>query len=207
MAERLKSAFTAKWMVFILGILLGALVILGIRYFTYKPAETHYHANFAVYIDGRREQFKSPQYYQEVSICALHGLTPLARAHMHDNVNSVVHVHDDAVTWGQFFDNLGWEIGPDFIHTTDKLYAADDSNKLNIVLNGHNLTGLTNITNQVIGDKDRLLVSYGDIGKSELNKEFASVPSTAARYDSQKDPASCSGPDALTPAERLKHLL
>lgn len=206
MTERLRSAATSKWAWLVYGLLLGAIVILGIRFFTYRPDEVHYHANFAVYINGQREEFKSPQYYEEVKICSLHGTTPQSRAHMHDNVNDVVHVHDAAVTWGQFFENIGWMVGPDFIRTQDTMYMADDTHTLNIILNGNNLTGLSSITNQVIGDKDRLLLSYGPSDKATLDKEYKTVPSTAAKYDAQQDPAACSGAEALTVSDRLKHL-
>lgn len=115
------------------GLLLGVVVLLAIRFVTYNPPSVHYHANFAVYIDGQRELFKGPQYYQEVAACTLTDSIslPQQRAHMHDNINSVVHVHDHAVTWGQFFENLGWYIGPNFIETADgTLYGENGQNKL-----------------------------------------------------------------------------
>jgi hypothetical protein len=140
-----KNFFTSKWAFLIYGLLVGVLVILGIRYFTYHPHKVHYHANFGVYINGQQELFKDPTYYEEVALCNTGTMTPQARTHMHDEEAGVVHVHDEAVTWGQFFENLGWVIGPDFIQTRDKLYVADETSKLNIVLNGQNLTGLTSI--------------------------------------------------------------
>lgn len=207
MTEQVKRVWTSRWAFFGYGIVLAAIIILGIRFITYSaPAETHYHANFAVFIDGQQEKFKDPKYYQEVVVCSLHGSTPLARTHMHDETPGVIHVHDQAVTWGQFFENLGWEIGPNFLATPDKLYTADDTNKLNIILNGQNLTGLTDITNQVIQDKDRLLVSFGSEDQAALNKEYQAVPDSAARYDAEKDPASCTGPESTTTADRFKHL-
>lgn len=208
MAGRYKTLLTSKWAYLIYGILLGALLILGIRYFTYHKDETHYHANFSVYIDGKREDFKNPQYYQEVRICDLHEqMTPQARTHMHNSENGVIHVHHDGVTWGQFFENLGWYVGPDFIRTTDKMYTEDEANKLNIVLNGDNLTGLSTITNEVIGDRDRLLVSFGEVDKAALDAQYKSVSNNAGRYNHQDDPASCGGSHEAPPAERLKHLL
>lgn len=59
-----------RWFLFVAGIVLGALALLVIRFFTYSPPQVHYHANFAVYINGQREQFKGPQYYQEVAVCS-----------------------------------------------------------------------------------------------------------------------------------------
>lgn len=197
-----------KWFLLGSGLLLGALIILGIRFFTYEPAHTHYHANFAVYINGQREEFKSPQYYQEVATCSVKGtIQPAQRAHMHDNINDVIHVHDDAVTWSQFFENLGWYLGPNFIQdNTGKMYVADDTNKLNIELNGQNYTDLTPMSNVVIKDQDRMLISFGNIDSSTLASEYKSVPATAHHYDVSQDPASCQGHEKLTISDRLRHL-
>ncbi len=195
-----------RWVWLGFGIILGALLILAIRFATYSHDMTHYHANFAVYTNGQREEFKSLQYYEEVKICDLHGTSPQSRTHMHDEENGVIHVHDQAVTWGQFFENLGWFVGPDFIRTTSTMYQAGGDNKLNIMLNGQNLTDLTTITNQVIKDKDRLLLSYGPSDQAVLAKEFKTVPDTAAQYDAEKDPASCGGGEMPTVRERLNNL-
>lgn len=205
----IKRVLRSRWFALFGGILLGALVILAIRFATYKPVQVHYHANFAVYINGQREEFKGPQYYQEVAVCSsTNDITlPQQRAHLHDNINSVIHVHDHAVTWGQLFENLGWYLGPDFIQKDDGTrYTADDTNKLNIVLNGQNYTGLQAMTNIVIKDRDRLLVSFGDMDQSALDKQFKSVPNTAKHYDEAKDPASCSGSEKVTTHDRLHHL-
>jgi hypothetical protein len=198
-----------KLLLFVSGLLLGVIVLLGIRFFTYSPEHVHYHANFAVYLNGTREAFKDSRYYEAENVCnADTGIsTPQQRAHMHDKVNSVVHVHDHATTWGQFFNNLGWTISDNLIETdTGTLYQADDVSKLNILLNGQDYTGLGSIANRVIKDEDRLLISYGNIDQPTLSTEFASVPKTAHQYDIGKDPATCSAGGPATTKDRLKHL-
>lgn len=205
----MQHKMTSRWAFLAYGMLLSAVVILGIRFATYHVATTHYHANFALYLNGKREQFKGPQYYKEVAACAIDGpIQPAQRAHMHDNINSLIHVHDDGVTWNQFFNNLGWDIGGDYLITDQsKMYQADDTQKLNIVLNGQNLTDLTSIANTVIKDKDRLLVSFGNISTKTVDAEYKSVPYDAAKYDAAHDPASCAGQmEHVTVSDRLKHL-
>ncbi|HEX8182160.1 MAG TPA: hypothetical protein VF575_01000 [Candidatus Saccharimonadales bacterium] len=204
---KMTARSSKPWTWLLAGLLLGALLILGIRFATYQPhAETHYHANFAVYINGVREEFKDPQYYQEVKICDLHGTSPQARTHMHDEENGVIHVHDDAVTWGQFFENVGWIVGPDFIRSTTTLYQADGTNKLNILLNGQDLTDLTTITNEVIDNKDRLLLSYGPVDQAVLQQQYKTVASDAGDYNNRQDPASCGGHEASGISDRLRNL-
>lgn len=197
------AAFKQPKAIFVVGLLVGAVLILGINFVSYTPMHhTHYHANFALYINGMREQFKDKQYYEDVAICsASTGITfPQQRAHMHDGVNSVVHVHDNSTTWGQFFENIGWYVGPNFVQTkAGVIYKADGTTKLHIVINGQDYTDLTPITNQVIGDKDRLLVSYGDLSQNLVDSEDKTVASTAAKYDASIDPASCAGGHDETP--------
>jgi hypothetical protein len=196
-----------RWFIAGFGFLLGALVMLGVRFATYQlPEKTHYHANFAVYINGEQEKFASPKYYSEVALCSESGkLTdPRERAHMHDNVYDVVHVHDNAVTWGMFFQNLGWVIDPSAISGGGNAYTPDDQHKITFMLNGQKAD---TISQKVIKDEDRLLVSYGNGAGDELQKESKSVASTAHKYDITPDPASCSGGQrATTVQDRLNHL-
>src|SRR3712207_4717808 len=117
-----------KWL--LAGAVLGALLVLGIRFTTYQDSshDTHYHANFAVYINGQRSDFKDAKNYEEVQICSQHGASPKSRVHMHNHENSVIHVHSQAVTWADFFTNLGWSIGQDFISDGTEIYRADEQN-------------------------------------------------------------------------------
>lgn len=198
-----------KWFLFIAGLLLGALVLLAIRFATYNPVRVHYHANFAVYLNGQREQFKGTQYYEEEgTMCSKQEIvTPMSRSHMHDNVNNVVHVEDQAVTWGNFFQSLGWNIGPDFIETPNGQMYTDSGNAvLHIIVDGQDYTGLGGIDNMVIKDQSRVLVSYGDISDEQLQQEYKSVPSTAKHYDETRDPAGCAGSEKTTVSDRLHHL-
>ncbi len=189
----------------LIGLACGALVILGVRFAAYNPQQIHYHANFAVYINGQRELFKSPFYYEEVSgSCTLgNDVKPSQRAHMHDQVNDVVHVHDHGVTWGDFFSNLNWAVGPDFIRTPDHIYLADDTHTVTYLVNGH---AVEDIATQVIRDQDRLLVDYGNAPAATIQTEMSNVARTAHQYDIGKDPAACLGNAKPTWKDRLKHL-
>lgn len=188
----------------LIGAILGVLIVAIIRFATYDPQLTHYHANFEVFINGQRQLFKGPQYYQDVAACsAFQEMTPEKRVHMHDNVNDVVHVHDEAVTWGAFFQNLGWAIDPDFIKTDQKLYVADDTHTMIFMLNGQEQP---DVTNTVIKDDDRLLINFGDQNEPAIKKEFNGIAKTAHEHDETKDPQSCSGPEQVTFKDRLKHI-
>lgn len=199
-----------SYVLFIGGLLLGALLLLSIRFAAYEPEHTHYHANFAVFINGERETFNKPQFYEAVNICSTDGgiTIPQQRAHMHGNINSVVHVHDDhAVTWGDFFTNLGWTVTGDLIKTDEgKLYVADDANKVNLIINGEDFTDIEAISNRLIEDEDRLLVSYGPTDQTALTTQAKAVPSTAEEYNGGTDPGNCSSHEATTVKQRLQNL-
>jgi len=203
---KLKNALSNRVFIAIASVILGGLIILLIRFATYHPAEdTHYHANFAVYINGQREQFKEPFYYEEVeeSCSAETAITPHDRAHMHDNVNDVVHVEDHAVTWGQFFQNIGWDINPWFVKTPSTVMLSDNEHPVTFMVNGKKVA---NVVSQVIGDRDRLLVDYGSTSQDNLQKEFKSIASTAAHYDVTPDPETCSGSKKVSFRYRITHL-
>ncbi len=202
-----------KWFIFVAGLLLGALIILGIRLATYEPEKKiHYHANFAVYINGQREQFNNPALYEETVMCTNEkqdeaSNNPNERAHMHDKVNNVVHVEDSAVTWGQFFENLGWSLGETTIITDNgTVYQEQGQNKLYIILNGQDYTDLGGIASHVIKDQDKLLLSYGDENTQTVMAQYKAIPGTARHYDTTQDPKSCSGHEGTTMRDRMNHM-
>ncbi len=204
--EKLKHV--NKKVIGVSGVLIGALLILGVRFATYAaPVETHYHANFAVYVNGEREQFSNPLIYEEISSCKVETvemMTPGERAHLHDKVNDVVHVEDEAVTWGNFFQNIGWNANSRYVDNSSKVLADDGTNKVTFILNGEEIN---DPTTRVIESKDRLLVSYGSSTKDELQKQYETVATTAEKYNTTKDPASCSGGHSEGGIkDRMKHL-
>jgi len=185
---------------------LGFLTLAAVRFFVAKPpAETHYHADFAVFINGKREAFVGPGYYEEVAACTADAANndPKTRTHMHDNVSDVVHVHDKRVTWQDFFTNIGWSIGPDYVRSLDTLYVTNDADTVTFILNGKKVDRVDNL---VIGDQDKLLVSYGPTG-ADTAAQYAQIKNDAAKYDAGADPSTCqglNGSDTNSTSARLK---
>ena len=204
--SKYRRLLKTKRFLFSLGIILGALAILAVRFATYNPDRVHYHANFAVYINGQQEKFEGPRYYEETeaSSCSEeHVEDPLERAHMHGNVSSVVHVEDHLVTWGNFFQNIGWGIGDDYLKTADKIYSPTAGNKLTFTLNGKNVESITNL---IIGNEDKLLVSYGNSSSEQLEKQYSGIQNQARKYNTEKDPAGCSSNTPINRSDRFKHM-
>lgn len=175
----------------LIGFVGGFVWLAGLRYYIAQPEEVHYHSNFAVYINGEREEFVLPTYYEEVAACttAYHD-NPKGRVHMHGEINDVIHVHDARVTYGNFFNNIGWGIGKNYLATIDKTYVVDEENKLTFILNGEEIDS---ITNRVIGNLDKLLVSYGIESDEEVQRQFETVANTAEETNKYQDPGTCGG--------------
>jgi hypothetical protein len=79
-----------------------------------RPAEhVHYHAGFQVYINGQLQDYSSFM-YMNIKPCSgptEHArMTPeeeqLEKAHLHDGIGDVVHVHLSNATWQDLFTNI-----------------------------------------------------------------------------------------------------
>lgn len=182
---------------------LGIAALVALRVATLHDTHTHYHANFGLYINGERDEFKNFTFYEEVSSCGGGDVdNPKIRVHMHNNVNYVVHVHDHAATWGAFFANLGYTLGDKLVKTDKGVYiSGQDGKKLTFWLNGQ---PVDTAANRTIKDDDLLLVSYGDSDDATLRKQNQSISDDAKKYDETADPAACSGSAKLTFPEKLK---
>lgn len=199
-----------KWILLGIAMLVGALIVLSIRFATYSPPkEIHYHANFAVYINGEREPFKAVNYYEETAASSCGGEeefenTSMSRTHMHANVNDVVHIEDEKVTWGNFFTVLGWNVGKTYLATRDQVYVNNDKAKVTYVLNGKPVDDIANL---IIGDLDKLLINYGTQTSTDINNKFNQIQNNALKANQSGDPASCgSHSDSTSIMERMKHM-
>jgi hypothetical protein len=194
-----------KWQgAIILGFMAGFLTFAALRFISYQPEHVHYHANFAVYINGQREQFSEDRFYEDVSACKDHtDMSARDRVHMHNHENSVVHVHDSGVTWGQFFENLGYSLGATQISRPSETFVVSGAQQLNFVLNGQRVS---DIANRQIQSEDKLLIDYGAFDESKLNLEYATIESSATEKNHSPDPGSCGSQDSSGWAERWRHI-
>lgn len=185
----------------LIGLLLGVLLLGVFRYFNVKDHHTHYHANFALYINGQRDEFKSPMYYEEVQTCGNDPTNPRARVHLHNMDAASVHVHDEGATWGALFANLGYTLGNSVLRTSSTTYIDGLGGNLKFMLNGEQVV---DVANRTIGDEDVLLVSYGNESTENLKKQYDTIPRSAENLDHTSDPAACAGSKHLTWRDRLK---
>ena len=188
------------------GFFLGALWVFALRVALYSHEGVHYHANFGLFVNGKQDDFNNFTFYEEVQACRPENAAdPHSRAHMHQPNNHTVHVHDAAVTWGDFFASLGYGLSDKALTTTDGVFVSgQDGKNLHFILNGETETAMAE---KVINDKDVLLVSYGNEDATALQTQYKKIPQDAAQVDAGTDPASCGGAEAETFSSRLKHAL
>ncbi len=190
--------------IFVLAFLLGMFWLVAVRFVTLEKKEVHYHANFAVFVDGERIPFDNFTFYEEIAACGGNGIdSPKIRAHMHDQINHVVHVHDNGATWGHFFANIGFTNGDTVFKTNEDVYVEDKNTEITFVLNGE---PVDTTANRTIGDKDVLLVSINnsEISEQKLTEQYDQIKQDADFYNQNDDPSACSGGKELTFTERLK---
>lgn len=98
---------------------LGIALIAGIWvWWQAKPAaaptddEFHIHAAFQVYINDQLQDYSGLE-FQHIKPCSEHEETQLSaeeeqeeKAHLHEGVGDVVHVHRENATWGDLMTNL-----------------------------------------------------------------------------------------------------
>ena len=186
-----------------IGFVAGLLWLSLLRFLLVTSNEVHYHANFGLYINGQKEEFKSFTFYEEVQSCTEEGVDdPKSRVHMHNMEAGAVHVHDHAATWGHFFANLGYDLTNKSV-TTDSGAFIDgaDGKNLTFYLNGE---VVSNIANRAIGNLDVLLINYGADNNDTIHSHYDEIPRSAAEHNEKTDPSSCSGGRPLTLTERAK---
>lgn len=192
--------------ILVFGVLLGALATTLVRFISYKSDVVHYHANFAIIVNGEREIFKGPGYYEEVAKCSSDNQDdPAVRTHLHDNNPGLVHVHAHAVTWGQLFDNLGVTASTKTLSIPMGTYIdGQEGSKLSYWLNGK---PIDYAADKLIKSGDVLLINFGPEEDAILTQRFSQVPRDAHDANVKNDPSTCSGSHAPTFGERLKKAL
>lgn len=177
----------ALWLFISFGIYLIGYVQWGLPFIP-----PHYHANFAVYVNGERIDFSGDDFMEDIAWCSLTGkMLPKDRAHLHENNQDTIHIHHEWVSWGHFFANIWVVFWDDFIATTDQdIFVSSQTRELVFILNGEQVE---NPFNELINSKDKLLIAYGEETPDELQSLFENVSSNAGEYNSKYDPGSCGG--------------
>lgn len=185
--------------------LFGAFSAFCVRFVLVQKHDTHYHANFALFVNGERDEFKNFTFYEEIAACSSEQLNdPHTRVHMHDSISHVVHVHDKAATWGAFFANLGYTLGNAVLVTNSGVFVDGQGGELSFRLNGETVS---TIANEVIESEDVLLIEYGSDNVAALDAHYNKIVQDADDYNKRTDPSACTGGKTETFGDRFKRTL
>lgn len=188
------------------GAVLGVLALAAVRFALVPVQEpTHYHANFAVFVDGQRVDLSADEFMEDVSTCATgETILPTARAHLHNNNADVAHVHHEGVTWGHLLANLGMGLGKDYLAMDGgRILSEGGGRTLKFILNGQPQFA---VHDQLIRSVDRLLISYGPETDAQIiQSQFPAVAANAEEYNRRQDPAGCAGAQQRTLWDRVLH--
>lgn len=78
--------------------------------------EVHFHAGFLVFVDGKRQDFSDSK-YMHIEPCTDESAPHMPlnkieeqqeKAHLHDGIGDVIHVHRKNTVWGDLFRNIGF---------------------------------------------------------------------------------------------------
>jgi hypothetical protein len=191
--------------VLVSGVLLGMIGVGALRFVSQQPEHhVHFHANWAVFVDGERVDLTGARYMEDVYQCMADPThqEPEQRVHMHEGNQDVIHVHASGVTWGHLLANLGFGVGDDYLYTDQARLESTPERTLKFILDGDEVESIRNLP---IGDEDRLLISYGpEPLETVIQTQFPLVASNAGEYNERPDPASCSGAVEETLSDRLR---
>src|SRR3989344_1162870 len=181
----------AKKLIFI-GLIVAAVVIAGNLLLERNSleigvvGELHYHTDFALYINGERYDFAQERYMskEDKSLSNF--------AHFHDRNGNLIHKHASGVTLGFFLETLDIKLNDTCLVLDDGAsYCNEGNEELKMYVNGRYNDEFAKYD---FHDEDRILLSYGDESKQEIEEQLQSVTDEACIY-------SLTCPERGTPPE------
>lgn len=142
-------------------VLVGAFFLIGKSDLNKPPEkEIHFHAGFMVYQDGVKQDFSDIKYMDIEPCNDKQGTKELEenqqeKAHLHDNIGDVVHVHREGAVWGDILANIKFQISPPMADPP----LAENIKKLKGYVNG---AETTDILNYPIKPYDSALFVFGN---------------------------------------------
>lgn len=139
--------------------------------------KVHEHADFAVYLDGKKFDFTPAKYQSSKE----NPLDP--DAHLHDGNGDVTHKHREGITLGYFFKTIGMKFDNQCFATDDgRQYCNSADKKLTMYVNGKENPALGSYE---FTDLDRILITYGR--NTDITTQIDSISGDACLY-SEKCP-------------------
>ncbi len=132
----------------------------------------HWHADFSLIINGEHFDFEQEEFISTESFATSE------TSHIHNPRHTVVHLHFEQTTWGEFFSGLGFQLGDGTLTLPDgTTHADDEANRWTYLVNG---VEIDSIRLQFISDLDRVIMNYGPESAEDLLGEWETLVSDEA---------------------------
>lgn len=205
-----------------LGFGLGILYVKHV-FSSLPPAGFHEHADFAVFLNGKKLDLTSSEFMTDKPCTVLwdgfRGLIQPAFAHeaegliseysdylhLHSNIDTVMHVHKAGATYGQFFQSLGMILDDDYFQDHDGVkYQVDSEHDLRFFIDNQEVETLKDVA---VRDLQRTLITYGakNRTKASIDAELVQITSDACISSGSCEhrgftPAESCGNQAILPS-------
>ncbi len=127
-----------------------------------KLGDEHVHASLLVRIFGDKFDFSLPAYQIKNSWI-----------HFEARDGVTIHRHSTGIELGYLFESLGIMITDScYIFPDQREFCTNDDYSLKFYINHKHVLG---VSNYVINDGDRILISYGNENKSQINKQLSEL--------------------------------
>ncbi|HLL60891.1 MAG TPA: hypothetical protein VK338_04195 [Candidatus Nitrosocosmicus sp.] len=133
-----------------IALIISLIIVLILGFILYKkintPQKVHLHAGFKIFVDGKLQDFSDFKYMSLVPCgdTEVKHNEQIEKAHLHDNIGTVVHVHREGAKWKDLFRNIN--------------YSIDTSKNVEAYLNGKQIN---NILDQKIKEYDSIILLIG----------------------------------------------
>ena len=132
----------------------------------------HLHADVKVYINGKPIDFSQRKYQLAARFI-----------HFEDGIGDVIHTHATGLTLGHLFKSLGGDLSDNCLTLEGQSYCNDGDETLKLYVNGQKNN---EFDNRVIKNLDKYLISYGNEGEAEIQKQLNSITNLAPKYSLEK---------------------
>lgn len=160
----------------------GLVGFVGYKTSKVSSSPTHYHANFAVFEDGKQVDFTSPE-LMHIAPCTdgdSHSDDPYENVHLHDGVGNVVHLHMDGITWKTFFESIQYWSR---LEQAQEMAKLAENYTFDIRVNGESTK--TDVLNRQIMDSEQLSIHIGS-ASADIQKDLDLVGDNAKEYNEGK---------------------
>lgn len=146
-----------------------------------NPDPGHTHADFAVFIDGKRLDFSDPKYMEEEGKEHAHEEHGHHHdvMHMHGGVGNVIHRHKPGQTLGEFFSSIGFTMEESCVGLDDgQNVCNEEAKKWHMIVNGK---GQRMNPGYIFEDGDHILLSFA-ASNDDLKGQFRELTDDACLY-------------------------